>query len=409
MIERLWDASWRGRDLSMTSPEPADHGDRHRPLEAWTAPLNERRLRVGMIVGAGLAVVGLGTLLVGGWWGWREYQRDAWIVHHGDRTTASVVSAEGDYRRVEFRDADGQLHRVTVVSDEDVSVAIAFDPKSPDDAVSLSDPYDRVFGWGALVGAGVGLLAAGAVVIRGRRASLGNDVRIGDADGRVPTRKVLKLLTSTAEHAELRSGPQGHDDDLFAWDIIVAAELLHQRGVALFSIDRRCVGAVDHHEDADARARVRHGWRSVIDRTGHVEQARWTTEATSRRKRDTNLGADIVDGSSGRMIGRLERAGAESGALWSVAGFEIVEVGFLTGHSFRVVFARPGVDGDPWPAPTVLEAVAVIVHRGAYVGRAWRAAWAVAFAPTTHPHVRALVLASLACPRPIRWPRTAVQ
>jgi hypothetical protein len=103
-----------------------------------------------------------------------------------------------------------------------------------------------------------------------------------------------------------------------------------------------------------------------------------------------------MDGPSGRVIGRLERAGAESGALWSVAGFEIVEVGFHTGRSFRDGFARPGVDGEPWPAPTVLEAVAVIVQRGVYVGRAWRPVWAVAFAPATRRHVRALVLASLA-------------
>ena len=142
-------------------------------VATWRPSLDRRRLRIGRRVGVALLAVGAGCCLFAGWFGIREYRNDSWLIGRGERTSAHVVSSQGDYRRVEFMYPPGDKHDVTVLSDDYSSVEIAFDPTSPANAVSLSDPYDEVVGWGVLFG-------VGAALERGGRSDHPGSTRSGD-------------------------------------------------------------------------------------------------------------------------------------------------------------------------------------------------------------------------------------
>jgi len=268
----------------------------------------------------------------------------------------------------------------------------------------MTDPYDEVFGWGALFAVGASLSVAGAVIIRGRRAALTTSFTMGDRDRRVPVARPIRKLSSAARRAGVsvsddpRRGPRLVDND-----VIVAAELVGQRGVALFAPDRRFVGAVDLCERVGQEGRSL-SW-TVIDTAG--TQARvelWLpTPVKSQRRAPTpatHPRASIVAGTDHLPGGWIERSTAELGDLRSASGLELIESVSASHNPPEIRFIQPSSRSDVVAAPAEVMAVAVNLTRTGHLGRRWRPAWGVAFQPTCPREVRDLVLASLAWPRP---------
>jgi hypothetical protein len=358
-----------------------------------------RRLRFGFGVGIIVTVIGLVWLVVGLADGPVSYREDSWLARHGQRTLANVVSSSGEgYRIVAFTDDDGIRHTAEVASDEDRWVTILVDPRAPHKAVSESDPYDEVIVDAIMVVLGVICLVYGGIAIRSRWASLRNRCTIGQPARRVRPSKVVRALAEAALSFGIEPGRDvDPGEGLLVQPTIVAADLTLQRGVALFTAGGHCVGAIDNHDVPAERGARRRTRQVVIDRDGIVEQTQWT-----RHKRwsssDRHRAAVVVD-PDGRTIGSIARRTAETGFLSELDGTEIVESITRGAHGVRITFSTFGAPGDPWAQPSVLVGIAVIVSRRPHLGRWWRSLWGVTFTRSATPEARALILASLACPR----------
>jgi len=216
--------------------------------------------------------------------------------------------------------------------------------------------------------------------------------------------KVIRKLSSAAQRAGV-SDDEGsrHHPNFVDNDVIVAAQLVGQRGVALFDPTRCCVGAIDLVERAGQEGRSL-SW-TMIDRGGTRARVElWLPTGTKSRRRSpsptTHPRAIVLAGPGQSPSGWIERSTAEVGDLRSASGLELIESVSASHKPPEIRFIERSSRSEVASAAAQVMAIAVNLPTTIHLGRRWRPAWGVVFQPTCPSAARDLILASLAWQRP---------